>query len=561
MRTSTSLVPSSSITLPKLIHFIWAGGMRLMPDNGLATLLAWAEQNPDFTIWLWVDSCTAPYTGRRSEKLAQFAKAYWEQMSRVRPDLKSVLHVWAQTPPSKNRHGRIANIVIKDVVGERLVNRHIRHEIDRLQPNYGSSSDILRYRILFRYGGAYFDPDVGPADKQKVHHAKALTELDYFDIKLKQHILWLEHVTQIPTHLAKLNQLKNFEIKPDGLIGNDSFISTKENPLMALLYKEALRNYHLGVLEQKISKKDFAGFEKDYSLHDSLLIKMGYGARDREFYALNLTGPYHVRNTLLSPKVKLTKNHEEYWVRIEKLPPVQLKPLRNAHYSLVAPMKNTLNWLRVFVTPVPNPEAAMQRALSAIEFEVKHFTVLRLDDHIDDLVRSLPEQVNKKNVVKKFIKRLNRAALPWKKVQIAQVLFDYPEVAALYRKKGLWQKTFVASQTTQLPMVLEYATAHDWCERILHEHAPLKVLQKEYTEKQRLELLRFMHKGIVFMRGLMVNGMLNLQQSLRRACRKILRSYHRLLNYLPACLPQHQRNCQTLLHELTVFEQRLSHIR
>jgi mannosyltransferase OCH1-like enzyme len=54
----------------------------------------------------------------------------------------------------------------------------VRYEIDRLRPNYGASSDLLRYLILYSFGGAYFDSDVAPGTKRLETSESFLKDFD-----------------------------------------------------------------------------------------------------------------------------------------------------------------------------------------------------------------------------------------------------------------------------------------------------------------------------------------------------------------------------------------------
>jgi hypothetical protein len=42
--------------LPRLIHTLWAGGIKPLPDVGITILAKWALYNPNFTLMLWVDT-------------------------------------------------------------------------------------------------------------------------------------------------------------------------------------------------------------------------------------------------------------------------------------------------------------------------------------------------------------------------------------------------------------------------------------------------------------------------------------------------------------------------
>ncbi len=90
---------------------------------------AWAAKHPGFEVCLWVDKeSTSP------ENLDKYYSEYG----------------FDQDP----------KITLLDITEEGVVDEFSRYHIDKLYPNYGASSDILRYNILVKYGGAYFDSDI-----------------------------------------------------------------------------------------------------------------------------------------------------------------------------------------------------------------------------------------------------------------------------------------------------------------------------------------------------------------------------------------------------------------
>lgn len=86
----------TDINIPKKIHQIWLGGK--VPDNYIRIMNTWLEKNPDYEYKLWTDD-----------------------------DIESL---------------NLENI-----------------ELYNTNKNLGVKSDILRYEILYRYGGIYIDTD------------------------------------------------------------------------------------------------------------------------------------------------------------------------------------------------------------------------------------------------------------------------------------------------------------------------------------------------------------------------------------------------------------------
>lgn len=192
----------TDIELPKIIHFIWAGGSKQMGQDNKQRVLAWAKKHPDFKIFIWVD-----YKSARGDTDAEKQQKVDEHFE----DIKKGSN----------------NIIIKDVYMDLfsesfyanvLVYTFFKHEIDKLRPNYGMSSDMLRYSLLYNFGGAYFDSDISPGTK-KLDEEVAFGSQPY-------HGLWADDNSQ------------NSEC-----VGNDAFISTPENPVIKYILDKALENY------------------------------------------------------------------------------------------------------------------------------------------------------------------------------------------------------------------------------------------------------------------------------------------------------------------------------
>jgi hypothetical protein len=107
----TGLVP-----VPPILHFIWAGGTTPMPPAGVANVQDWLRANPTFTARIWVDAATDPGAA-----------------------------------------ARYPGLTVVDITDGGVVTPEVRYELDSLWPNYGASSDLLRYAILERVGGFYID--------------------------------------------------------------------------------------------------------------------------------------------------------------------------------------------------------------------------------------------------------------------------------------------------------------------------------------------------------------------------------------------------------------------
>jgi Glycosyltransferase sugar-binding region containing DXD motif len=211
--------------IPKIFHTIWAGGEKLFPISNIEVILEWMQNNPDMAIWLWVDQKTAP------EEL-DLKKYYEEKFKEILQESDKIIK------SDQNLQVNLKKLYIKDIAEEGMEDPYIRYEIDRLRPNYGASSDQLRYKIVYRFGGAYFDSDVGVGQTP-------LGQSGIFDADYRAPVLFVD-----------------FNCQDKGILGNDFFIATPENLLMEQLDMLIKHNY---------SSVD-SPYTKIYYQYDSVMI-------------------------------------------------------------------------------------------------------------------------------------------------------------------------------------------------------------------------------------------------------------------------------------------------
>ncbi len=346
------------IELPKLIHFIWAGGTHRPDYEEYKTIFQWAEKNPDFKINLWVDEKTD--LGARKKYNADLRKYYKEYLMEQGVINKDVERLFSQ-------------ILVEDIsensYGINFRDDFIAYEIDKLTPNYGSSSDLLRYAILYYCGGRYGDLDVETGKNRLSDMA------EYSQTPLKKHVLYIEHCTQ-NAH-PEQNSLANFETDD---IGNDSFISTKSNPLMYRLWQDAKQNY-------------------DVSTNDRQRIRFAFEGKDIKWGTINRTGPTVVTNII--DKGDKSSNS----IRFQD---GEVKRLRDGTNEFSRPRDlNDCNWLKVGVSKCTNIKEALDRVFNTMKFEFAHANVIRLDDHIFDVATScgIPQENIVIKVVPEILKR------------------------------------------------------------------------------------------------------------------------------------------------------------
>lgn len=123
----------NSLKIPSILHYIWLGKAPF-PETSRANMAHFAKMMKDFggSVFFWTDQ-TSP--------LPEFCE--W---------LKS---------------NSIHLINVDSVFGKNDLMDHFfqyRCALAKIPPNYGEASDLLRYEILDRFGGYYFDHDVKKED-------------------------------------------------------------------------------------------------------------------------------------------------------------------------------------------------------------------------------------------------------------------------------------------------------------------------------------------------------------------------------------------------------------
>lgn len=198
---------------PKIIHFIWSGGEKTLPNDSIQVILQWANANipHGFEIWLWVDKKIF------SDGIDALKETYAREFNREKQNGNSPLISHLDI----NFNNLTCPFKLKDIEDEGVSSIYVRYEISKLAPNYGASSDLLRYAILYKFGGSYFDSDVSPSPLRN------LTEGSYFGHHLS-HFLGYTSNSQ-----------------GTNMIGNDTFICSRSNPLMKMILDVAEKNYLL----------------------------------------------------------------------------------------------------------------------------------------------------------------------------------------------------------------------------------------------------------------------------------------------------------------------------
>lgn len=326
------------MNIPKIIHFIWAGGTRYMPPiPNIEIVNKWRTANPDFNIYIWIDK------GNREsykKQVKHYAEEFYEHCKGEKPDFDDT--------EACEKYLKENKIFLKDITEEAVIDKYIRYEIDRLRPNYGASSDLLRYRILYKFGGAYFDSDVPPGDTN-------LLDSHLFSSNFKEHRLHVDGNSQ-----------------GTGKIGNDAFICTKENPVMLAICEEAKKRYtSIDIVEEKtetpqeikrlifLPRRIAYNYDKNKDIRDGTIYKTGPGCVR---YILN--------NSVVTKGIVITS------------------ALSEKNITKVTMGENKKDWLEMPIAKNQDPLDCLRKILKTIIFEANIMKVLRLDDHISNYIEA-----------------------------------------------------------------------------------------------------------------------------------------------------------------------------
>ncbi len=279
-------------------------------------------------------------------------------------------------------------------------------------------------------------------------------------------------MTQLPNKEVKAEQLSANNLLDEKRIGNDSFVCSKHNPLVHSLYKRALKNY-----KSIASLAECLGVQKPFDVQ----LALAYGNNDKRFLTIGMTGPNCVRLVLRSFDV-LEQGLNTVKLNVDEVP-VMVKTLRTQEYCLTEPLENTLNWLKVFVSPM------------------KNFHIFRLEDHITDVERALSYKFSSKDIAERLIKEVETLFEEHEELKedlVTQCIFKHPEVLVFCEKQELMDDTGLLSPLESAKMlILQNVGSYFLMQRVL-ESIKEKTLRTDYDKWQMLDILSCMEQGLNF---------------------------------------------------------------
>ena len=300
------------------------------------------------------------------------------------------------------------------------------------------SSDILRYRILYKYGGLYVDA----TDVQTTPDMNTLNKIPGWD-EMNPHTLYIDPLSQ--NRNPTLQDLKEFRIPiiPDltgddldaalsqSKIGNDTFICSRNNPLMLKMIEIAERGFECRSLDEMIHMTNTL-----HNISDS---------------TISITGPEVPQKAIcLASTGKLTPGIGGSVIKHIDNDVVLIRPVRCETYQLTSPIKNTRNWNNVSIdtTVILNAEIAFEKIGRMINFEIEHMGILRLDDHLRDLVHVAKKlNIEPNKVCDDFLRYLEGQQLPIEKVKVVQNVRGDPQVQEFYKRHNLIRCDFLRDVT------------------------------------------------------------------------------------------------------------------
>ena len=124
-----NVVPQDICKIPKIFHYIWLG--KKLPEQFQPFLETWLKYQPDWTFIFWVDN-------PENYNLGEFKELDFDGLQK-----------YLQTNDIK------AKRIVLDVKGLNFDNKQF---FDTTR-NYGQRSDILKWEVVYRFGGVYIDVD------------------------------------------------------------------------------------------------------------------------------------------------------------------------------------------------------------------------------------------------------------------------------------------------------------------------------------------------------------------------------------------------------------------
>lgn len=215
------------LKVPKIIHYIWLGGPIYREYWLTITKMATIARANGYKVWVWVDNSrnlkrlkTKPNSEigiSNAKRVLRNNDTYDHYINKIKSiEIKSIYDFEKQTKELKDLPHNFYNNFW----------RSVKDEMVGLK-NYGAASDLLRYFILYIYGGLYFDTD-------EIIHS--------FGLK----------IPNIGTLILPYGFKNN-------LIANSILVSIKGHPLLMYILLSSLNALNTLNFEEKGIKRQYGG--------------------------------------------------------------------------------------------------------------------------------------------------------------------------------------------------------------------------------------------------------------------------------------------------------------
>lgn len=426
--------------VPLEIHFIWAGGDKPLPIENMETIALWAIKNCEFKISLWVDEKTS------SAKFDQFNIQYQESFKA------------AYLKVCGNKDAVVPNVLkVRDIRQEGICREGdiADYELTRLLPNFGASSDILRYRILVKFGGVYADSDVAPSKNPLVWILNEMSKVSGPN-KSYSHFLCLNNFSQVTPHTLKTKPeiVDTFE-----RLANDAFICTSGgNPLAMQLVK---------IVEHENYMLRSRYREEASEITLKMITNVAYFSHNKKLLTIAMTGPDALATVLHENRFGVLKqrpNLHKTVVVNEKRTDVLIVPLASRYYQIVEPVleskektdfisPNRSSWLEntFQLRQLKSMRDIYESILKTILFEQEHFGCLRLADHLRTINKACEYfRTDPNTSCKEFVQLLSeRNIIDTESLYCVQLCNLNPLVSEFYDRNQLSEKTQLLSKQSK----------------------------------------------------------------------------------------------------------------
>jgi hypothetical protein len=398
--------PAPLPDLEPVIHFVWAGGSKLLPEKNENVILDWKHRNPGMKICLWIDQNSFPKESdlNRTRDLKSFYKSSFKEKG--------------------------IDIEVKDIEEElKLENEihftNIRYELDKLLPNYGASSDIIRYLILYKYGGAvYLDSDVNPSknnnsekDFEKYIRGEMIRPDNILLVSDKS-----QGVSAIGNDILCVTKTKNKIIK--NIIDKifSVYYDDFEKPIFS-------GNYTRDFFKSDVDSEDSTSQEEMAFFYNEMNLAF---EKDHINVVLKLTGPKHVRSIV-------AKDRDTPWIVKSNLNNVET--FKGDFFDF--DIQNDKNWLKREILISSNKGCSLEDILikceKSIVFEIDRWGVFLLDDYYSfGIELSEHLRYSKVEFSEKYLKLINRIYRDhFDSIDVIKLTYEFRETRNWYLGKGI----------------------------------------------------------------------------------------------------------------------------